>query len=140
MVVSELVQRLGSKQITVVDFNFTHLDFSPEFIHAVEAKQIAEQDAKRAENMTKQVREEALQTRARGEAEAFSLKVKRESITPELTKLKEVEVKFKEVEVKLKQVEAQVKAIEKWDGRLPQVTSGVLPFLPVLNGEKQAAA
>jgi prohibitin 2 len=121
MVVSELIQRLGSKQITLVDFNFTHLDFSPEFIHAVEAKQIAEQDAKRAENMTKQVREEALQIRARAEAEAFSLKVKRESITPELTKLK--------------MVEAQVKAIEKWDGHLPQVTSGAVPFLPMTQGE-----
>lgn len=125
LVVNELIQRLSTKHIQLVDFNFTHLDFSPEFIHAVEAKQIAEQDAKRAENMTKQVREEALQTRARAEAEAFSLKVKRESITPELTKLKEVEVKLKSVEV-------QAKAIEKWDGHLPNVMSGAVPLLSVL--------
>lgn len=115
LVINELASRLGSKYLHLVDFNFIQLHFSDEFIKAVEAKQIAEQDAKRAENMTKQVNEEAKQTRSRAEAEAYSLKVKRESATAEL--------------IKLKSVEAQMKAIEKWDGRLPNVTSGAVPFL-----------
>jgi len=118
LVISELTERLSSKHILLVDFNFTHLDFSDDFIKAVESKQIAEQDAKRAENQTKQVREEATQSRARAEAEAFALKVKRESLTPEL--------------IRLKEVEAQIKAIEKWDGRLPRITGASIPLMPVL--------
>jgi len=118
-VIDELTTRLSSKHIQLVDFNFTHLDFSEDFIKAVESKQIAEQDAKRAENQTKQVREEATQARARAEAEAFALKVKRESLTPEL--------------IKLKEVEAQIKAIEKWDGHLPQITGSTIPLMPLLD-------
>src|SRR5204863_6775304 len=45
-VVAELRQRLGLQYIMLVDFNFIHLDFSKDFIHAVEEKQIAEQSAK----------------------------------------------------------------------------------------------
>lgn len=120
LVISDLGTRLAAKNIQLVDFNFTHLDFSPEFIHSVEAKQIAEQDAKRAENVTKQVREEALQTRARAEAEAFSLQVKRQSVTPEL--------------IRLKEVETRLKAIEKWDGQLPRMTGSTIPFISTEKG------
>ncbi len=126
LVISELTERLSSKHILLVDFNFTHLDFSEDFIKAVESKQIAEQDAKRAENQTKQVREEATQARARAEAEAFALKVKRESLTPEL--------------IKLKEVEAQIKAIEKWDGHLPHITGSSIPLMPVLGQMHESAA
>lgn len=119
LVINELTERLSSKHILLVDFNFTHLDFSDEFIKAVESKQIAEQDAKRAENMTKQVREESLQARTRAEAEAFALKVKRESLTNEL--------------IQLKKVEAEIKAIEKWDGHLPHYTGSSIPLMPLLN-------
>lgn len=114
-VISELSARLEPRHLLLIDFNFIHLDFSPDFIHAVEEKQIAEQSAKTAKNLTEKVKEEVLQARARSEAEAFALAVKREAVTPEL--------------ISLKYVEAQIKAIEKWDGVLPRVTSGAVPFI-----------
>ena len=52
-VVSELRERLSLQHIMLVDFNFIHLDFSKDFIHAVEEKQIAEQSAKTAKNFQK---------------------------------------------------------------------------------------
>lgn len=119
LVISELAARLKSRFILLVDFNFTHLDFSHEFIKAVEDKQIAEQRAKQAKNLTEKVREEALQTRMRAEAEAFSLNAKKAAVTAEL--------------IRLQEIEAQVKAIEKWNGVLPNVTGGAVPMLSVLN-------
>ncbi len=119
MVISELAARLKSRHILLVDFNFTHLDFSHEFIKAVEDKQIAEQRAKQAKNLTEKVKEESLQVRMRAEAEAFSLKVKKESVTADL--------------IRLQEIEAQFKAIEKWNGVLPSVTGGSVPMISLLN-------
>lgn len=116
-VVQELQERLAPRYLELVDFNFIHLDFSPDFIKAVEDKQIAEQSAKTAKNLTAKVEEEALQARTRAEAEAFALKVKKESVTKELIELQKVEV--------------QLKAIEKWNGILPRVNGGAVPFLPL---------
>lgn len=116
-VIEELAERLASKYIALVDFNFTHLDFSPDFIHAVEEKQIAEQQAKRAHNLTEKVREEANQMRMRAEAEAYALKVKREAVTEEL--------------IRLQEIEAQLKAIERWNGVLPQVTGQNVPMVQI---------
>lgn len=111
----ELRDRLLPLNIALIDFNFVHSDFSPDFIKAVEEKQIAEQSAKTAKNLTEKVKEEALQIRSKAEAEAYSLKVKKESVTPEL--------------IALKKAEAIIRAIEKWDGKLPRVSGGNTPFI-----------
>jgi prohibitin 2 len=118
-VIQELRDRLAPRYLDLVDFNFIHLDFSPDFIKAVEDKQIAEQSAKTAKNLTAKVQEEALQSRTRAEAEAFALRVKKEAVTKEL--------------ILLQQVEIQLKAIEKWNGVLPRVNGGALPFLSLGN-------
>lgn len=115
LVMETLRSRLATKDIQLVDFNFTHLDFSRDFMHAVESKQIAEQSAKQSENLTKKVLEEVVQSKARAEAEAYALQVKRQAVTKELIELQKVEI--------------QLKAIEKWDGRLPRVSGGAMPFL-----------
>lgn len=122
-VVQELQDRLAPRYLQLIDFNFIHLDFSPDFIKAVEEKQIAEQSAKTAKNLTAKVHEEAVQTRARAEAEAYALKVKKEAVTQEL--------------IELQQVEVQLKAIEKWNGILPQVNSGILPLLSLSGFQKK---
>lgn len=118
-VIADLKNRLALRFIELIDFNFIHLDFSPDFIKAVEEKQIAEQRAKTAKNLTEKIKEEAVQIRARAEAEAFSLKVKKESVTKEL--------------ISLQQVEALTKAIDKWNGELPKVASGNIPLLSLGN-------
>lgn len=111
----ELRDRLLPMHINLVDFNFVHSDFSPDFIKAVEEKQIAEQSAKTARNLTEKVKEEALQTKSKADAEAYALKIKKESVTAEL--------------IALKKAEALIKAIEKWDGQLPRVSGGSTPFI-----------
>lgn len=117
-VIDELRSRLEKRFIQLIDFNFTHLDFSPDFIHAVEEKQIAEQHAKTAKNLTEKVKEEAVQTKTRAEAEAYSLKIKKEAAaSSEL--------------IQLMKIEAQLKAIDKWDGVLPRMTGNQIPFISV---------
>jgi regulator of protease activity HflC (stomatin/prohibitin superfamily) len=114
-VFQELKARLVPVYIEFVDFNFVHLDFHTDFIKAVEDKQIAEQQAKMAKNLTEKVKEEALQTKAKAEAEAYALNVKKASVTKEL--------------IELKKTDAFIKAIDKWNGVLPQMVGAQTPFI-----------
>ena len=111
-VFNELRSRLDPIFISLIDFNFVHLDFTDGFIHAVEEKQIAEQLAKTAHNNTERTKELALQTKIEADAEAYSLNVKKTCTTPEIIALKK---------------------IEKWDGRLPNVYGSSLPMLSLLD-------
>jgi len=92
--------RLLTYHIAVDDISLVHVHFSQRFSDAVEAKQIAEQEAKRGEFLAlKAVKEaEAKVNLAKGEAEVQRLL--RDNLTPEL-------------------LERQ--AIEKWDGKLPLI-------------------
>jgi regulator of protease activity HflC (stomatin/prohibitin superfamily) len=95
-----LTTRLTNYHINVDDISLVHVHFSERFGEAVEAKQVAEQEAKRAEFVAqKAVKEaEARVNFAKGEAEAQRLL--RETLTIELL---------------------QKQAIEKWDGKLPTI-------------------
>lgn len=104
-----LSDRLRGYHVFVDDISLVHVNFSDRFSEAVEAKQIAEQEAKRAEFLTiKAAREaEARVNWARGEAEAQRLL--KENLTPELI---------------------QRQAIERWNGQLPTIVgSEGLKFL-----------
>ncbi len=106
----DLKERLRPHFIEFIEVNFSHADFSPEFIRAVESKQIAHQESMMAKNITEKIRETAAQTKLMADAEAYAQQVKKQSATKEL---------------------AQLKAIEKWDGILPKVVSGPIPFLDI---------
>ena len=95
-----LTLRLLTYHIGVDDISLVHVHFSERFSDAVEAKQIAEQEAKRGEFLAlKAVKEaEAKVNLAKGEAEVQRLL--QDNLTPEL-------------------LERQ--AIEKWDGKLPLI-------------------
>jgi regulator of protease activity HflC (stomatin/prohibitin superfamily) len=95
-----LTVRLKQYHIGVDDISLVHVHFSTRFSEAVEAKQIAEQEAKRAEFVAlKAMREaEANVNLAKGEAEAQRLL--KENLTPELL---------------------QKQAIDKWNGSLPLI-------------------
>lgn len=113
-----LKSKMKEKQVIVSDIAITDFDFSPQFLKAVEEKQIAEQEAKRATNLVEKVKKEAEQKILQAEAEAKSLRLQREVVSDNL--------------IKLRQVEAQLKAIEKWDGRMPTYMSGgEMPFVMV---------
>ncbi len=105
-----LTARLGRRNIIVDEFSITDLDFSEVFAASIEAKQVAEQQALKARQDLERVKIEAEQKLAEAKAEAEAQRVQRETITAELI---------------------QLRAIEKWDGKLPEVTGGAVPFLDV---------
>ncbi|OGW36187.1 MAG: HflC protein [Nitrospirae bacterium GWD2_57_9] len=112
-----LKDRLAPFGIIVVELSITDFQFSPEFNRAIESKQTAEQHALRAKRDLDRIRVEAQQKIATAQAEAEALRLQRQVISPEL--------------VKLRQIDAQLKAIDKWDGKLPNVTGGAVPFIQV---------
>jgi len=115
--------RLTPRGIIVEDLSITEFNFSPEFSKAIEAKQVAEQDALRAERELRRVQIEAQQQVAQAEAqakarlsiaqaEAEALRLQREVISPALL---------------------QLRYIEKWNGVLPRFSSGDSGLVPLVN-------
>lgn len=105
----ELTTRLKKYGVIVRDVSIVEVKFSEEFTRSIESKQIAEQNAKRAEYVAAQAIKEAdaVVNKARGDAEAQ--KLLKATITPEVL---------------------QLRAIERWDGALPQVMgSGSMPMI-----------
>lgn len=96
----QLASRLRNYHIFIDDLSLVHVRFSEKFRDAVEAKQIAEQEAKRAEFVAqKAIQEaEAIINLAKGEAEANRLL--KDTLTKKLL---------------------QQKAIEKWNGTVPLI-------------------
>jgi prohibitin 2 len=75
MISQELKQRAGLFNVLLEDVAITHLAFSPEYAKAVEAKQVAQQDAARAKYIVLGAQQEkkTIITKARGEAESAEL-------------------------------------------------------------------
>ncbi|MRR55022.1 MAG: prohibitin family protein [Deltaproteobacteria bacterium] len=118
-----LKQRLNAYNIIVDDFSIVNFKFSSQFTQAIENKQTAEQLALKAQRDLERIKIEAEQKIAQAQAEAEALRLQKENVTTPL--------------VKLRQIEATLKAIEKWDGHLPKVTSGVIPFIDVKNLDRE---
>ena len=72
LVRQRLIERAGAFNILLEDVSITTVQFSEEFAHAVEAKQIAQQDAQRAAFVVEKAKQEqqSIIIRAQGEAEA----------------------------------------------------------------------
>ncbi|HIK05862.1 MAG TPA: prohibitin family protein [Trichormus sp. M33_DOE_039] len=103
-----LTNRLANYHVSVDDISLVHIHFSERFGEAVEAKQIAEQEAKKAEFIAlKAIKEaEAKINLAKGETEAQRLISG--TLTPDIL---------------------QKQFIEKWDGKLPKIMpNGGLKF------------
>ncbi|KIY71246.1 hypothetical protein CYLTODRAFT_419097 [Cylindrobasidium torrendii FP15055 ss-10] len=75
LVRERLTERASSFDLVLDDVSITHVTFSPEFTHAVEAKQIAQQNALRAAFLVdKAIQEkESIIVHAKGEAESAEL-------------------------------------------------------------------
>merc|ERR1712029_774678 len=71
----ELTRRAHGFNVLLEDVAITHLAFSPEYARAVEAKQVAQQDAERAKYVVIGAIQEkkTIVTKARGEAESAEL-------------------------------------------------------------------
>ncbi len=100
----ELKVRLEKYNIIVDDFNIVNFDFSAEFNQAIEQKTVAQQNKERAV-----IEAETAQTQAQGQADAQAKLKESGSLTPEYL---------------------QFLALQKWNGVLPQATSGT-PFIGI---------
>lgn len=107
-VLQDIKDRLVHRYIKLIDFNFIHIDFHKEFMKAVEDKQIAQQAAMTEKNLTEKVKQKIIQQKSLADAEAYSLEVVKQSITPELIELKK---------------------IEKWNGVLPTYMGQATPLI-----------
>lgn len=98
-----LRDRLAGYGIIVQDLSITNFGFSPEFTKAIEAKQVAQQQAQQAVFLAEKATQEAAAEieRAKGSAEAQRLQ--QETLTPLLI---------------------QKQFLEKWNGEMPKVTGG----------------
>lgn len=113
-----LNKKLATYYMKLDEINITEFKFSTEFNEAIEQKQIAEQQALKATLDLQRIEVEAKQKIEQAKAEAESLKLQKDQITPEL--------------VELRKIEAQIEAIKKWDGKLPSITgNGAMPFLNI---------
>jgi regulator of protease activity HflC (stomatin/prohibitin superfamily) len=108
----DIRERLATYGVLVDDISLVNIEFSPEFAKAIEAKQIAEQEARRASFIAQKAEQEAIAdiNRAKGQAEAQRLL--RENLIPSIL---------------------QKEAIEKWNGQFPMVMggNGALPFINI---------
>lgn len=109
-----LLARLSAYNIIVRDISLVNLDFTPEFNHAVEAKQIAEQKAKQSEYEALMATQQAKAAvnKAKGEAEANltiaraqaeGQKLLKQTLTADVLKLE---------------------YLKKWNGELSQISIG----------------
>ncbi len=107
-VLQDIKDRLVHRYIKLIDFNFIHIDFHKEFMKAVEDKQIAQQAAMTEKNLTEKVKQKIIQQKSLAEAEAYSLNIVKQTITPEIIELKK---------------------IEKWNGVLPVYMGQITPLV-----------
>ena len=103
-----LADRLLAHNILVDEFNIVDFTFSDVFNVAIESKQTAEQAALKAQRDLERIKIEAEQKITSAQAEAEAQRLQRETITDTLL---------------------QLRAIEKWNGVLPQVSGGAVPFI-----------
>lgn len=116
-----LKERLSAYYIEVVDFAIIDFQFSEQFSRAIEEKQTAEQLALKAQRDLERIKIEAEQKVTQAKAEAEALRLQKANISKDL--------------IELRKIEAAIMAINKWDGVLPKVTAGAVPFIDVKSYE-----
>jgi regulator of protease activity HflC (stomatin/prohibitin superfamily) len=114
VLLKEKMQRHG---LVLDEFAIVNFAFSRSFAEAIEAKVKAEQEKLKAERDLQRIEVEAKQKVASARAEADALALQRQQVTPEL--------------LSLRRIENERAAIAKWDGKLPQLTGGSVPFINV---------
>ncbi|MBI2340160.1 MAG: prohibitin family protein, partial [Deltaproteobacteria bacterium] len=104
-IMQALITRLGPRHITVDDFSIINFDFADSYEDAVEQKQVAQQNALKAENDLKRIQIEAEQRIAQAKAEAEAIRIQTEALRENQNLIK-------------------LEAVKKWNGVLPQYMLG----------------
>jgi len=107
-----LIEKLKGRGLIIEAVSITNFDFSESFNQAIEQKVVAEQLKLKSERDLERIKIEADQKIAMAKAEAESIRIQSEALKQSSDIL-------------------QLRALEKWDGRLPVVTSGGTPFIDI---------
>lgn len=119
---TSLTEILSEYGIVVTAFAIENLNFDAAFEESIQAKVIAEQDALKMENKTKEKQEEAKQVVIAAQAEADSKRIAAEAEAEAIRLIQEQLANSPNYTDYLK--------IERWNGVLPQVVSdGANPFV-----------
>jgi regulator of protease activity HflC (stomatin/prohibitin superfamily) len=115
----KLGENLAKYHIIVDDIYFANIRFSPEYEKAIEAKQVAQQQVETQKQILAQREIEAQQkvATAKGDAEAIFV------VAQEQAKANEI------LSRALTPILVSYKSIERWNGILPQVSGGAIPFI-----------
>ncbi len=116
---SKLGDNLSRYHIIVDDIYFANIRFTPEYEKAIEAKQVAQQQVETHRQILAQREIEAQQKVATAKGEAESILV----VAQGQGKANEVLARS------ISPILVQYKSVEKWNGILPQVSSGANPFV-----------
>jgi prohibitin 2 len=107
-----LATQLAVYHVIVENFNIVNFDFSPEFNAAIEAKQVAQQQVETAKQKLAQAQVDAqtVLAQAKGQADAQAMLNLSGALTPEYLRYL---------------------ALTKWNGILPSVVGGAIPFIDI---------
>ena len=117
----KLGENLARYHIIVDDIYFANIRFSPEYEKAVEAKQVAQQQVETQRQVLAQREIEAHQKVATAKGEAESILV----VAQGQAKANEALARS------ISPILVEYKGIEKWNGILPQVSGGAVPFIDI---------
>jgi regulator of protease activity HflC (stomatin/prohibitin superfamily) len=115
----KLGDNLTRYHIIVDDIYFANIRFSPEYEGAIEAKQVAQQQVETQKQVLAQREIEAQQKVATAKGEAESILVVAQGQAKANDALSR----------SISPILVQYKGIEKWNGSLPQVSGGAVPFI-----------
>ena len=115
----KLGDNLARYHIIVDDIYFASIQFSPGYEGAIEAKQVAQQQVETQKQVLAQREIEAQQKVATAKGEAESILV----VATGQAKANEA------ISRSITPILVQYKSIEKWNGILPQVSGGTVPFV-----------
>jgi regulator of protease activity HflC (stomatin/prohibitin superfamily) len=116
---TKLGDNLSRYHIIVDDIYFANIRFSPEYEGAIEAKQVAQQQVETQKQVLAQRGIEAQQKVATAKGEAESILVVAQGQAKANDALSR----------SISPILVQYKGIEKWNGILPQVSGGAVPFI-----------
>ena len=111
----KLQESLKDKHIRVTGLSFESVDFSKQFESAIEAKQIAQQDAIKAKNRSVQIEEESKQKLMMAKAEAEAMAIQARALAQNKSLV-------------------AYEAVKKWNGVLPVNIYGSAP-IPFIDGK-----
>lgn len=116
-------KRLEGYSLVTEQISITNFQFSAEFTQAIEQKVVAEQSAQKAKNVLTQIEIEAQQAKAKaiGEADANIARAEGEAQA-----IKTINDALANNPNYMEWLNTQ-----KWNGQLPQVTGGAIPFVNI---------